>query len=83
MVVSARAEEEAWKEKLREEQKKGRERSFPLAVRRKRNDDYGELIRPEDFLRAEEKEDDNADAANVAADDEKLEKPIQLETTKA
>ncbi|KAK0384559.1 hypothetical protein NLU13_8645 [Sarocladium strictum] len=52
--------------------KKGRERSFPLAVRRKRNDDFGELIRPEDFLRAEEKEDDNADGGNVAADDDKL-----------
>ncbi|KAL2211006.1 hypothetical protein CC79DRAFT_1268468 [Sarocladium strictum] len=52
--------------------KKGRERSFPLAVRRKRNDDFGELIRPEDFLRAEEKEDDNADGMNVAADDDKL-----------
>lgn len=52
--------------------KKGRERSFPLAIRRKRNDDFGELIRPEDFLRAEEKEEDNADGGNVAADDEKL-----------
>jgi cleavage and polyadenylation specificity factor subunit 2 len=52
--------------------KKGRERSFPLAVRRKRNDDFGELIRPEDFLRAEEKEDDNTDGMNVAADDDKL-----------
>lgn len=52
--------------------KKGRERSFPLAVRRKRNDDFGELIRPEDFLRAEEKDDDNALGGNVTADDDKL-----------
>ncbi|KAK3689857.1 beta-lactamase-like protein [Podospora appendiculata] len=37
--------------------KKGRERMFPIAIRRKRNDEYGELIRPEDFLRAEERED--------------------------
>ncbi|KAH8843623.1 hypothetical protein MCOR27_010443 [Pyricularia oryzae] len=36
--------------------KKGRERMFPLAVRRKRNDEFGELIRPEDYLRAEERE---------------------------
>ncbi|KAI8627109.1 beta-lactamase-like protein [Xylariaceae sp. FL1651] len=37
--------------------KKGRDRMFPHPVRRKRNDEYGELIRPEDFLRAEERED--------------------------
>lgn len=36
--------------------KKGREKMFPMAIRRKRNDDFGELIRPEDFLRAEERE---------------------------
>ncbi|KAI1505129.1 beta-lactamase-like protein [Biscogniauxia marginata] len=42
--------------------KKGRDRMFPHPVRRKRDDDYGELIRPEDFLRAEEREDgDGAD----------------------
>ncbi|KAF4631406.1 hypothetical protein G7Y89_g6730 [Cudoniella acicularis] len=29
---------------------------FPIAIRRKRNDDFGELIRPEDFLRAEERD---------------------------
>lgn len=52
--------------------KKGRERSFPIAIRRRRNDDFGELIRPEDYLRAEEKEEDNADAANLAAMDDKL-----------
>ncbi|OAA77678.1 Beta-Casp domain protein [Akanthomyces lecanii RCEF 1005] len=52
--------------------KRGRERSFPIAVRRKRNDDFGELIRPEDYLRAEEKEDDAVDGPNAAADDENL-----------
>ncbi|XP_044722146.1 metallo-beta-lactamase superfamily domain-containing protein [Hirsutella rhossiliensis] len=52
--------------------KRGRERCFPLAVRRKRNDDFGELIRPEDYLRAEEKDEDNADGGNVAAEDDKL-----------
>lgn len=52
--------------------KRGRERSFPLAVRKKRNDDFGELIRPEDYLRAEEKDEDNADGGNVTAEDDKL-----------
>ncbi|KAI2631099.1 beta-lactamase-like protein [Xylaria nigripes] len=37
--------------------KKGRDRWFPHPVRRKRDDEYGEVIRPEDFLRAEERED--------------------------
>ncbi|KAH6615657.1 beta-lactamase-like protein [Chaetomium sp. MPI-SDFR-AT-0129] len=37
--------------------KKGRERMFPTVVRRKRNDEFGELIRPEEYLRAEERED--------------------------
>lgn len=38
--------------------KKGRERVFPLAVRRKRNDDFGELIRADEYLREEEREED-------------------------
>lgn len=36
--------------------KKGREKMFPMAIRRKRVDDFGELIRPEDYLRAEERD---------------------------
>ncbi|KAG5932222.1 hypothetical protein E4U53_001428 [Claviceps sorghi] len=52
--------------------KKGRERCFPVAVRRKRTDDFGELIRPEDYLRAEEKDEDNAEGGNVTAEDDKL-----------
>lgn len=40
--------------------KKGRDRMFPHPVRRKRDDEYGEIIRPEDFLRAEEREDGDA-----------------------
>ena len=52
--------------------KKGRERSFPIAIRRKRNDEFGDLIRPEDYLRAEEKEEDNADGGNMTAEDDKL-----------
>ncbi|KYK60750.1 cleavage and polyadenylylation specificity factor [Drechmeria coniospora] len=52
--------------------KKGRERSFPIAIRRKRKDDFGEMIRPEDYLRAEEKEEDGGDGGNVVAEDAKL-----------
>lgn len=36
--------------------KKGREAIFPFFNKRKRADEYGELIRPEDYLRAEERE---------------------------
>lgn len=46
--------------------KKGRERMFPLVLRRKRNDEFGDLIRPEDYLRAEEREDaDGVDAGHL------------------
>ncbi|KAI0965858.1 beta-lactamase-like protein [Xylaria arbuscula] len=38
-------------------EKKGRDRMYPHPVRRKRDDEYGEVIRPEDFLRAEERDD--------------------------
>lgn len=45
--------------------KKGRERMFPLVVRRRRVDDFGELIRPEDYLRAEERDEiDGQDMRN-------------------
>lgn len=36
--------------------KKGRERMFPYVAPRKRGDDFGEFIRPEEYLRAEERE---------------------------
>lgn len=36
--------------------KKGRERMFPYVAPRKKGDEYGEFIRPEDYLRAEERE---------------------------
>lgn len=52
--------------------KKGRERCFPVAIRRRRTDDFGELIRPEDYLRAEEKDEDNPEGGNVTAEDDKL-----------
>ncbi|KAI1648405.1 beta-lactamase-like protein [Daldinia loculata] len=51
--------------------KKGRDRMFPHPVRRKRADDYGELIRPEDFLRAEERDDnDGQDQAHMGRDED-------------
>ncbi|WEW60480.1 hypothetical protein PRK78_005967 [Emydomyces testavorans] len=36
--------------------KKGRERMFPYVAPRRRKDQYGDFIRPEDYLRAEERE---------------------------
>ncbi|PGH21580.1 hypothetical protein AJ80_03140 [Polytolypa hystricis UAMH7299] len=36
--------------------KKGRERMFPFVAPRRRGDVYGEFIRPEEYLRAEERE---------------------------
>ena len=36
--------------------KKGREQMFPYVTKRRRQDDFGELIRPEDYLRAEERD---------------------------
>ncbi|RDA89786.1 hypothetical protein CP533_4681 [Ophiocordyceps camponoti-saundersi (nom. inval.)] len=51
--------------------KRGRDRCFPMPIRRKRNDDFGELVRPEDYLRAEEKDEENADGGNEAAEDDK------------
>lgn len=39
--------------------KKGRDQMFPFLSRRRRVDDFGDLIKPEDYLRAEEKDDAN------------------------
>ena len=36
--------------------KKGREQMFPFANKRRRADDFGDVIRPEDYLRAEERD---------------------------
>ena len=36
--------------------KKGRETMFPFVSKRRRGDDFGDLIRPEDYLRAEERD---------------------------
>lgn len=45
--------------------KKGREKMFPMAIRRKRHDDFGEVIRPEEYLRAEEREREEVDGQDV------------------
>ncbi|GAB7360472.1 hypothetical protein MBLNU230_g8424t1 [Neophaeotheca triangularis] len=37
--------------------KRGREKVFPFATHKARNDEYGDLIKPEDYLRAEERDD--------------------------
>ncbi|KAL8739570.1 MAG: hypothetical protein Q9190_007640 [Brigantiaea leucoxantha] len=37
--------------------KKGREQIFPFVSKRRRTDDFGDLIRPEEYLRAEERDD--------------------------
>ncbi|KAJ2896115.1 putative cleavage and polyadenylylation specificity protein [Zalerion maritima] len=42
--------------------RRGKDRMFPIQTRRTRMDDFGEMIRPEDFLRAEEREDDDGDS---------------------
>ncbi|PSR81467.1 beta-lactamase-like protein [Coniella lustricola] len=53
--------------------KKGRERMFPIPIRKKRNDEFGDLIRPEDFLKAEEREEEGHDQnATKREDDEGL-----------
>ncbi|KAL8950033.1 MAG: hypothetical protein Q9222_003912 [Ikaeria aurantiellina] len=36
--------------------KKGREQMFPFAPKRRRADDFGDLIRPDEYLRAEERD---------------------------
>lgn len=51
--------------------RKGRDRMFPLAVRRRRADEFGEVIRPEEYLRAEEKGDE-ANEAPGGEDGERL-----------
>ena len=37
--------------------KRGREKVFPFMAHRNRKDDFGEVIKPEDYLRAEERDD--------------------------
>jgi cleavage and polyadenylation specificity factor subunit 2 len=42
--------------------KRGRERMFPFVGKRKREDDFGDVIRPEEYLRAEEREEVDGDS---------------------
>jgi cleavage and polyadenylation specificity factor subunit 2 len=50
--------------------KRGRNAIFPYIHHRKRGDEFGEYIKPEEFLRAEEKEDE--DSANAGETDRKV-----------
>jgi len=50
--------------------KRGRNAIFPYIHHRKRGDEYGEYIKAEDYLRAEEKED--ADSANAVQANQKI-----------
>ncbi|KAL7274452.1 hypothetical protein RUND412_002645 [Rhizina undulata] len=49
---------------------KGRNRMFPFVVRRKRVDEYGEIVRPEEFMRAEEKAEE--DLLEIKAKEERI-----------
>lgn len=52
--------------------KKGREKMFPFAGKRRKNDEFGDLIRPEEYLRAEERDDmDGEDIRNGHASTKK------------
>ncbi|KAI9685766.1 MAG: hypothetical protein M1822_004326 [Bathelium mastoideum] len=51
--------------------KKGREKMFPFVARKRRGDDFGDLIRPEEYLRAEER--DEADGEDGRNGDSKQE----------
>ncbi|CAK7213938.1 hypothetical protein SCUCBS95973_001968 [Sporothrix curviconia] len=55
--------------------KKGRERIFPIPVRRKRIDDFGELIRPDEYLREEEREEDTGNDAPARGGDSAPQQP--------
>lgn len=47
--------------------KKGREQMFPFLSKRRRADDFGDLINPDDYLRAEER--DDVDAVGLREDE--------------
>lgn len=54
--------------------KKGRDKVFPFVAKRRRNDDFGDLIRPEEYLRAEER--DEVEGQETAAETKKDNAPI-------
>lgn len=50
--------------------KRGREKVFPFIAPKHRSDDFGDMIKPEDYLRAEEKDDmEGADVKDDTAQD--------------
>ena len=47
--------------------RRGREKMFPFATKRSRNDEFGDVIRPEEYLRAEERDEvDGLDMKEVS-----------------
>lgn len=52
--------------------KKGREQMFPYVNKRRRADDFGDLIRPEDYLRAEERDEASPEQENGTGKQTKL-----------
>ncbi|CAK1367322.1 Cleavage factor two protein 2 [Cercospora beticola] len=46
--------------------RKGRDKVFPFVQRKPKSDDYGDIIKPEDYLRAEER--DTVDGVDMRAD---------------
>ncbi|KAI9798823.1 MAG: hypothetical protein M1825_004996 [Sarcosagium campestre] len=46
--------------------KKGREKMFPFVLKRRRADEFGDVIRPEEYLKAEEREEDEDRALKVS-----------------
>lgn len=46
--------------------KKGRDRMFPYVPHRRRRDEYGEFIRPEEYLRAEERDESEVQPSRAA-----------------
>ena len=50
--------------------KKGRDKVFPFVAKRRRGDDFGDLIRPEEYLRAEERDElDGMEVRDAASKD--------------
>lgn len=49
--------------------KSGRDAMLPVPVQRRRADEYGELIRLEDFVKAEERDEDGQDGEHAAKDE--------------
>ncbi|KAK4539313.1 hypothetical protein LTR36_000806 [Oleoguttula mirabilis] len=54
--------------------KRGREKLFPFVAHRARTDDFGDLIKPEDYLRAEER--DEIDGVDMRGDGAKHETAV-------